>query len=140
MRFCAHLLPIPSGYPGTAIGVDGIRATANGTRAAHAVLGARHALLGVLQNAQAARELGEEVHKEGKVALEDLYAQRVIGRRLQALGLAPQGMALLAANPSLPVLSAAEAALALGADVAVWAHGPVPRFLGMRGEGMVFGA
>ncbi|GAB5603807.1 2-phosphosulfolactate phosphatase [Thermus sp. FJN-A] len=152
--------------PREVAGVEGrvvVMATTNGTRAAHAVLGARHVLLGALQNAQAvaeaARELGEEVHvvcagKEGKVALDDLYAAGVIGGRLQALGFAPRGemahLALfLAENPPLPVLKTSEAARALeavglGEDVAVCAqvdaHGTVPRFLGMRGEGMVFGA
>ncbi|WP_038045497.1 2-phosphosulfolactate phosphatase [Thermus caliditerrae] len=139
-----------------------VMATTNGTRAVHAAMGARWILLGSLQNARAVAEravaTGEEVHlvcagKEGQVALDDLYAAGVIGRHLQALGFFPEGemahLALcLAVNPPLPVLSVSEAAQALvrvglGEDVAECArvdvHGVVPRFLGMRGEGMVFG-
>ncbi|WP_114312788.1 2-phosphosulfolactate phosphatase [Thermus caldifontis] len=139
-----------------------VMATTNGTRAAHAAIGARHILLGSLQNAQAVAEVaagsGGEVAivcagKEGNMALDDLYTAGVIGRRLQALGCTPLGemahLALfLAENRPLPVLTASEAAKALvavglGEDVAecarVDAHRVVPRFLGMRGEGMVFG-
>lgn len=139
-----------------------VMATTNGTRAAHAALGARHILLGSLQNAravaEAARQTGEEIHlvcagKEGHLALDDLYTAGVIGKRLKALGFSPEGemaqLALfLAENPPFPVLAASEAARALvgvglGEDVAecarVDAHGVVPRFLGLRGEGMVFG-
>nr|WP_279232217.1 2-phosphosulfolactate phosphatase [Thermus albus] len=77
-----------------------VMATTNGTRAAHAALGARHILLGSLQNAQAVAEVaagsGGEVAivcagKEGNIALDDLYTAGVIGRRLQALGFAPEG-------------------------------------------------
>ncbi|GAA6750753.1 2-phosphosulfolactate phosphatase [Thermus antranikianii] len=162
MRFRVDPLPSPGTYRGTAMVVGVIRATTNGTRAAHAALGARHILLGSLQNARAvaekARETGEEVHlvcagKEGQMALDDLYTAGVIGKRLRALGFSPEGemahLALfLAENPSFPVLSSSEAAKALvgvglGEDVAECArvdvHGVVPRFLGMRGEGMVFG-
>ncbi|WP_279165341.1 2-phosphosulfolactate phosphatase [Thermus scotoductus] len=139
-----------------------VMATTNGTRAAHAALGARHILLGSLQNARTvaekARETGEEVHlvcagKEGQMALDDLYTAGVIGKRLKGLGFSPEGeiahLALfLAENPAFPVLSSSEAAKALvgvglGEDVAECArvdvHAVVPRFLGMRGEGMVFG-
>ncbi|MFN3178839.1 MAG: 2-phosphosulfolactate phosphatase [Thermus sp.] len=144
------------------VGKTVVMATTNGTRAAHAAIGARHILLGSLQNAQAvaerAAEIGEEVHlvcagKEGQMALDDLYVAGVIGKRLKALGLSPEGemaqLALfLAENPPFPVLASSEAAKALvrvglGEDVAECArvdvHGVVPRFLGMRGEGMVFG-
>lgn len=144
------------------VGKTVVMATTNGTRAAHAALGARHILLGSLQNARAVAEkaagLGEEVHlvcagKEGHMGLDDLYTAGVIGRHLRALGFSPEGeMAHLAlflgVNPPFPVLSASEAAKALvkvglGEDVAQCArvdvHGVVPRFLRMRGEGMVFG-
>ncbi len=139
-----------------------VMATTNGTRAAHAVLGAEEIFLGSLQNARAVAQRagawGREVHlvcagKEGGVALDDLYTAGVIGQRLRELGFAPQGdgshMALLLApHPPLEVLRVSEAAKALegvglGTDVAECAqvdtHSVVPRYLGQRGEGMVFG-
>ncbi|WP_337844041.1 2-phosphosulfolactate phosphatase [Thermus sp.] len=139
-----------------------VMATTNGTRAAHAAWGARAVLLGTLQNAssvaQKASELGDEVvlvaaGKEGRMALDDLYAAGVIGARLCALGFRPEGemahLALfLAQSPPLEVLGVSEAALALervglGADVPFCAqvdrHSTVPLFQGFRGEGMVFG-
>lgn len=139
-----------------------VMATTNGTRAAHAAWGARAILLGALHNAFAvaekARELGGEVAlvaagKEGRMALDDLYAAGVIGARLRALGFQPEGemahLALfLAQSPPLEVLRVSEAALALervglGADVPVCAqvdrHPTVPFFQDFRGEGMVFG-
>ncbi len=151
--------------PREVAGVEGktvVMATTNGTRAVHALLGLPYILLGSLQNAQAvalaARGLGEEVHlvcagKEGSPGLDDLYTAGVIGKRLRALGAEPRGemahLALfLAENPPLPVLKASEAARALErvgleGDVAECArvdlHPTVPRWLGMRGEGMVFG-
>jgi len=88
------------------------------------------------------------------MALDDFYPAGVSGKRLEASGFSPRGgmahLALfLAETSSFPALSSSEAAKALvgvgwGEDVAECArvdvHGVVPRFLGMRGEGMVFGA
>lgn len=150
--------------PREVAGLEGrtvVMATTNGTRAAHAVRGARAILLGSLQNAtavaQEAARLGEEVAlvcagREGRVALDDLYTAGIIGKRLQERGLRPMGdgavlALLLTHQPPLEVLQASEAALALrevglSADVEacarVDAHGVVPLYAGFRGEGMVF--
>jgi len=138
-----------------------VMATTNGTRAAHAARGARAILLGSLQNAtavaQEAARLGEEVAlvcagREGQVALDDLYAAGVIGKRLQERGFRAMGDAaalalFLAVHPPWEVLPVSEAALALR-EVGLWAdveacarvdaHGVVPLHEGFCGEGMVF--